>query len=100
VVIKKKKGDDTMDFFGWFDDDFDEDEFMQDDLFEDNYEEDLEPFEGEYMQEDEHEQAESHDDFTAKDAFILGGAMMGFAYEEGLKDRDRKKRKKFREDSD
>ena len=91
-----------MDFFGDFDDDFDEDEFMEDDLFEDSFEfeEDLEPFDGDSVQEDEPEQAESQDDdFTARDAFILGGSM-GFAYEKGLKDRKRKNRKKFSDDSD
>lgn len=49
---------------------------------------------------DKPDQAESQDDdFTAKDAFILGGAM-GFAYEEGLRERKRRKRKRFSDDSD
>jgi hypothetical protein len=37
------------------------------------------------------------DDFTAKDAFFIGGAT-GFAYEEGLRTRKRKKRKRFGDD--
>ena len=36
--------------------------------------------------------------FTARDAFILGGAM-GFAYEEGLNEQKRRKRKRFRDDA-
>ncbi len=39
---------------------------------------------------DEADDAESqNDDFTAKDAFFLGGAM-GWVYEEGLDERHRK----------
>ena len=37
------------------------------------------------------------DDFTAKDAFFLGCAM-GFGYEEGLRERKRRKRKRFSDD--
>ena len=39
------------------------------------------------------------DDFTAEDAFIIGVAF-GFGYEEGLRERKRKKRKKYIDDSD
>ena len=45
------------------------------------------------------ESESQEDDFTARDAFFLGAAM-GFAYEEGLKKRKRRKRKRFRDDSD
>ena len=38
-----------------------------------------------------------NDDFTTKHAFFIGGAM-GLAYEEGLRARKRKKRKRFSDD--
>jgi len=83
-----------------FEDDYDEGESMDDeDSFEDNLEEDLEmdePFAGDSELDDEPDQ---DDEFTAKDAFILGGAM-GWAYERGLRDRKRKKHKRFSDDSD
>lgn len=82
------------DFF----DDFDDDEF-----FEDSFDEDTEmsePSAGDPLQEDEPEQADSQDDeFTTKEAFFLGSAF-GFAYEEGLRERKRRKRKKFKDDSE
>ena len=58
------------------------------------------PFNCESDLDDEPDNAESQDDdFTAKDAFILGGAM-GFAYDEGLSERKRRKRKRLSDDSD
>jgi len=79
------------DFFDNFDDDFDE---MDEDSFEESFEEELEiddTLEGVTELDDEPEQAESEEDkFTAKDAFLLGGAM-GFAYEEGLEEGKRRK---------
>jgi hypothetical protein len=59
-----------------------------------------EPFTDDAELKDKPDQAESQDDeFIVKDAFFLGGAM-GFAYEEGLRERKRRKRKRFRDDSD
>jgi len=76
-------------------------DFLED-IFDDNIEEDLEmsePFDGDSMQEDEPEQAESQDgDFTGRDAFFLG-SFFGFAFEEGLRERKLRKRKKFSDDS-
>ena len=73
-----------MDFFDDFDD------------LEDEFPEELEmddPFADEPGMEDELEETESQDnDFTAKDAFFIGGTL-GFAYEEGLRARKRRKRK-------
>lgn len=81
-------------FFDNFDDDFDEGEFMDDDSFEESFEEEMEiddTVDGDNKSDNEPEQAESKEDkFTAKDAFLLGGAM-GFAYEEGLEERKRRK---------
>ena len=88
------------DFFDNFDDDFDEGEFMDEDSFEESFEEELEmddTLEGDNKSDDEPEQAESQDNsFTAKDAFLLGGAM-GFAYEEGLEEGKRRKLEKENE---
>ena len=84
------------DFFDDFDDDF-----GNDDSFEDEYDEHTdreEPFTDDADLDGEPEKSESKDDFTAKDAFILGGAM-GFAYEQGLKERQRRKRKRYSDDS-
>ena len=92
---------------------FDDDGFLEND-FEDTYGEHLEEFEPEESFEDEVEskideeptidgepaQDESEcDKFTGKDAFILGGAM-GWAYTEGMEERQRKKRKRKNPDSD
>jgi hypothetical protein len=85
------------DFFDNFDDDFDEGEFMDDDSFEENFEEEMEmddTLEGVTELDDEQDNVESEEDkFTAKDAFLLGGAM-GFAYEEGLEEGKRRKLEK------
>ena len=82
------------DFFDDFDDDFDE---MEEDSFEDSLDENFEmddTLDGDNKSDDEPEQAESEEDkFTAQDAFFLGGAM-GFAYEEGLEERKRRKLEK------
>ena len=79
------------DFFDNFDDDFDE---MDEDSFEESFEEEVEiddTLEGATELDDEQDNVESEEDkFTAKDAFLLGGAM-GFAYEEGLEEGKRRK---------
>ena len=74
------------------------------DIFDDNIEEDLEieePFDDDPEFDDEHGEAESKEDdyFTARDAFFLGSAI-GWGYEEGLRGRKLKKRKKFSDDSE
>ena len=78
-----------MNFFGDYDD------------FEDEFPEDMEMdegFEDEPVPESDLDETESQDgDFTARDAFLIGGAM-GFAYEEGLRSQKPKKRKKFEDD--
>ena len=91
-----------MEFFEDFDDfdnDYDEGQPMGEDSFEDKLEEEMdERFTGDTELDDESIEAESQDDdFTAKDAFILGGAF-GFGYEEGLRARKRRKRKRLSED--
>lgn len=82
------------DFFEGYD-------FMDEDSFEDSLEGEMdEPFTGDTELDDKPTEAESQDDdFTAKDAFILGGAM-GFACEEGLRERKRRKRKRFSDDAE
>jgi hypothetical protein len=82
------------DYFDDFEDDFDEGEFMEHDQFEDDLEEDLEMDEqnsdGSDF-DDAPEDDESHDgNFTAKDAFILGGGM-GWAYSKGQEERERQR---------
>ena len=80
----------------WFDD-FDD--------FEDEYDADTEmddSLDGGSECDAEPNQAESQDDddFTAEDAFFVGGAI-GFGYEEGSRERKRRKRKRFSDnDSD
>ncbi len=89
-------------FWDDFDDDFDNGDFMDEDFFEDNLEEDLEieePFDGDPEFDDDPYETDSKDfDFTARDAFFLGSAF-GWAYEEGLRERKQRKRKKFSDDS-
>ena len=95
-----------------FNDDFDNDDFMDEDSFEDEYDADTEmddPFDGDSDLDGEPDEAESHDDefvakdepcddkLTAREVAILGGAM-GFAYSEGLRERKRRKRKRFGDD--
>ncbi len=91
------------DFYDDFDDDFDNGDFMDEDFFEDNLEDNLEmsePFEGDTEFDDELREAESkEDEFTARDAFFLGSAI-GWGYEEGLTERKRRKRKKFKDNSE
>ena len=84
-----------------FYDDLDENGFMDKDSFEDSFEGEMDdPFTGDNEPEDEIDDAESKDDnFTAKDAFILGGAF-GWGYEEGLREQKRRKRKRFSDDSE
>ena len=80
------------DFFDNFDDDFDEGDSFED-SFDENFEaedslDDDSGIEGETTGDDIHDA-----DFTAQDALLLGGAM-GFAYEEGLEERKRRKLEK------
>ena len=82
---------------------FEDDDFMDEDSYEDSFDDDMESaeeFAGESEFENEPDRTKSEDDdFTAKDVFILGSAM-GFAYEQGLRERKRRKRKRFSDDSD
>ena len=86
-------------------DDFDGGDFTDDDSFEDSSDENLETEDSSFDEDpemgDEPDEADSHeDDFNAKDAFILGGAM-GFAFEEGLDEAERRKlEKKMQDDKD
>lgn len=75
----------------------DDDFFDDGDSFEDSFDEDFEAensldddsgIEGETTGDDIHD-----DEFTAQDAFFLGSAM-GWAYEEGLEERKRRKLEK------
>ena len=80
-----------------FDDDygeFEDDGFMGDD-FEDTYGEHLDEFEPEeaLIEDNPVRDEPDCDKFTGRDAFILGGAM-GWAYEEGLEEGRRKRRKR------
>jgi hypothetical protein len=68
---------------------------MDEDSFEDSLEGEIdEPFTDDAELEDKPDQAESQDDDLTVDPFFIGGAM-GFAYEEGLRERKRRKRKRF-----
>jgi hypothetical protein len=82
----------------FFDDlgDFDNGGFMDDDSFDDRLGGEMdEPFTDDTETEVRTDDAESlENDFTAKDAFIIGGAM-GFGYSEGLKERKKKRRKRL-----
>jgi hypothetical protein len=75
-----------------FEDDFDSDDFADTEMDESidcKSENDGEPGGSE----------SEGDEFTTKDAFFIGGAM-GFAYEEGLKERKWRKRKRLSDDSE
>jgi hypothetical protein len=91
------------DFYDDFDDDFsdDGDDFMDDDSIEDSFDDKFGP---EDSLDDnggiEEEPAGNDlcdDEFTTKDAVILGSAM-GWAYEEGLDEAERRKLEKKMED--
>ena len=79
----------------WFDD---FGELENEDLFENESEQD--PVMDECGNDESEADEETHhpesevDDFTARDAFFLGSAI-GFGYEEGLRERKRRKRKRF-----
>ena len=76
-----------------FDDDFEDmedDSFMDEDQCEDEFDSDT--FGDEEFDEPDESEAEDND-FTAKDAFFLGGAM-GWAYREGFQDAIRQRRMK------
>ncbi len=85
------------DFF----DDFDNGDFIDGDFFEDKLDSDTEkdePFDGDPVQDDEPEQPELQGDELTVNPIIICGAM-GIAYEEGLRERKHRKRKKFSDDS-
>jgi hypothetical protein len=90
------------DNFDDFQDDFDNDYFMDDNSFDDSIDAEMDEPSADDTEPDEgFDDAESQaldDEFTAKDAFFLGSGM-GFAYEEGLNERKRRKRKRFSDDS-
>ena len=84
------------DFFDDFEEDFDNDDFMDEDSFEDSLEGEMdEPFTDDAELENKPDQTESQDDDLTVDPFFFGGAM-GFAYEEGLREGKRRKRKQKR----
>ena len=85
------------DFFDDFEDDFDND-FMDEDEYDADTEKD-DPVNGDSDLDGEPDDAESKADDLGINPFIIGGAM-GFAYEEGLNERKRRKRKRFSDDSD
>ena len=82
------------DYFDDFDD-FGENGFMDDDSFEDSLEGEMdEPFTRDTDRDDERDPVESKDgEFTASDAFMVGGAM-GYAYDEGRRKRKWREHKK------
>jgi len=86
------------DFF----DDFDEGMFMDGDEFEDKFDENCEPedcFEAGQGADSEPEVPESQEDgFSAREAFMFGVAM-GWAYEEGLEEAERRRIEKEMRDS-
>jgi hypothetical protein len=79
------------------------DDFEDENSFEDEYDADTEmdePFAGEPDCDNETDRAEpQEDDLNAIDPIIIGG-VFGFGYEEGLRERKRRKRKRFSDDSD
>ena len=82
------------DYFEDFDD-FGENGFTDDDSFEDSLEGEMdEPFTGDTELDDEPIEAESQDDDFTVDSFFIGG-VMGLAYSEGLKERKRRRPKRF-----
>jgi hypothetical protein len=75
-----------MEDFDDFDDSFDGDEFMDDDSdFDENFEPEDSTDHGPEF-EDEHMDDACDDQIPIEDAVVLGGTMMGWAYEEGLDD--------------
>ena len=84
-----------------FYDDFDEGEYMEGDNFEDQFDDNLEQedcFEDDPENGAEPEEVESHEDsFSASEAFMFGIAM-GWAYEEGLEEAERRKLEKQMQD--
>jgi len=84
-------------------DDFDEGVFMDGDDFEDRFDENCEledGFEEGPESADKPDGTESLDDgFSAREAFMFGVAM-GFAYEEGLEEAERRKLEKNMQDKD
>ena len=87
-------GDDFEDFEDDFDDDGD---FMDDDSMEDGFDDDFGSDgsldDGPEMEDDLTGDDMHDDEFTTEDAIFLGGAM-GFAYEEGMEEAERRKLEK------
>lgn len=82
-------------------DDYDDGNFMDDSLedsCEDNFEAE-DSFDEDPEMVNEPDEVESHDDFTAREAFFFGSAM-GWAYEEGLEEAERRRLEKEMEDDD
>jgi hypothetical protein len=90
-------------------DDFDNHNFLEDDSFEDGLEGEMnDPFAGDSEPDENPDEAESKDGFTATHAF-LAGSFAAWAYEEGFEEGHRKKvlkeqskrrkRKRFSDDS-
>ncbi len=76
---------------------------MDEEFYEDSFEDDMEmsepPTDDPGLDDDLYETDSKEDDyFTARDAFFLGSAI-GWGYEEGLRERKQRKRKKFRDES-
>jgi hypothetical protein len=79
---------------------FKDDDFIDEDSFEDSLEGEMdETFAADTKLDEEPIEAESQDNDLSVDPFIRGGAM-GFAYSEGLRERKRRERKRFGDDSD
>jgi hypothetical protein len=84
------------DFYDDFDDEFEDGDFMDDS--DGDFETD-DPFDEDSGIEEEPTDAICDDEFTTKDAVILGSAM-GWAYEEGLEEAERRKLEKKMDDEE
>ena len=82
-------------------DDYDDGDFMDDDSLEDSFDENCEAedsLDDDPEMSDEPDEAESQEDgFSAREAFMFGVAM-GWAYEEGLEEAERRKLEKKLQD--
>jgi hypothetical protein len=90
------------DFEDDFGDDFNEGDFgdnLEEDMDEDSFLEMDDPCTDDAELDDKPDQAEPQDDDLTVDPFLIGGAM-GWAYEEGLRERKRRKRKNSEDDDD
>jgi hypothetical protein len=101
LIQTNKEGNKMNKIFDDFDD-LEDQSFIEGDNFEDHLDDELgnledseevtEPDDEPMDDSEKEEEGDAEDEFTAKDAFIVGGAM-GFAYEEGLRKRKRRKQK-------